>query len=211
MTRRLLPLLLQLLLAGQLSPLALALDNGLALVPPLGWNSDNYFGDDFPNFCLCDGVVAPKIRPKWLDPFCDCDCEHCPRTGPPHGLNHHYRMTEQAIRDMADAMVSSGMQKAGYRYINLDDCWQSWNRSSTTGELIPNATNFPSGMPALIDYIHSKGLLFGIYSTRCKLTCARRASSYGYYKQDAETFAKWKVDVSSCSPCSSSARFCMIS
>ena len=113
-----LPLVLLQLLAPS-SP-ALALDNGLAHVPPLGWNSDNYFGDDFPNFCLCDGIVAPKIRPKWLDPFCDCDCEHCPRTGPPHGLNHHYRMTEQAIRGMADAMVSSGMQKAGYRYINLD-------------------------------------------------------------------------------------------
>ena len=51
-------------------------------------------------------------------------------------------------------------------------------------------------MPALVDYIHSKGLLFGIYSTRCKLTCARRAASYGHYKEDAETFARWKVDVS---------------
>ena len=91
------------------------LDNGLARVPPLGWNSDNYFGDDFPNYCLCDGVVAPKVRPAWLDKFCMCDCHSCPVTGPPHGLRHHYRMTEEAIREMADVMVSSGMAAAGYR------------------------------------------------------------------------------------------------
>ena len=89
-----------------------ALDDGLVRVPPMGWNSDNYFGDDFPNYCLCDGVVAPKVRPAWLDKFCMCDCKSCPRTGPPHGPNHHYRMTEGAIRAMADVMVSSGMQKA---------------------------------------------------------------------------------------------------
>jgi hypothetical protein len=144
------------------------------------------FGDDFPNYCLCDGIVAPKVRPAWLDKFCMCDCKTCPATCPHDeptcgGLRHHYRMTEQAIKDMADVMVSSGMAKAGYEYINLDDvrcpdaahpptlpsltpvrstlsqCWQSWNRSST-GELIANSTNFPSGMPALVDYIHGKGL-----------------------------------------------------
>ena len=91
-------------------------------------------------------------------------------------------------------MVSSGMQKAGYEFINLDDCWQSWNRSATTGRLFANQTNFPSGMKATVDYVHQKGLKFGIYSTRCNLTCARRASSYGHYSLDAETFASWGVD-----------------
>ena len=83
------------------APAAHALDDGLARVPPLGWNSDNFFGDDFPNYCLCDGVVAPTVRPAWLDKFCMCDCRSCPKTGPPHGPNHHYRMTEGAIRAMA--------------------------------------------------------------------------------------------------------------
>jgi len=129
---------------------ARALDDGQARVPPMGWNSDNYFGDDFPNFCRCDGVVAPKVRPAWLDRFCMCDCESCPKTGPPHGPGHHYRMTEGAIRAMADVMVSSGMKAAGYEYINLDDCWQSWNRSATTGRLFANQSNFPSGMKSTV-------------------------------------------------------------
>jgi hypothetical protein len=91
-----------------------SLDDGLALTPPMGWNSDNYFHDDFPNFCLCDGVVAPKIRPPWLNKFCYCGCEQCPRTKP-----NHPRLTEQAIMSMADAMADSGMAAAGYNYINL--------------------------------------------------------------------------------------------
>ena len=69
-----------------------------------------------------------------------------------------------------------------------------WNRSATTGRLFANQTNFPSGMKATVDYVHQKGLKFGIYSTRCNLTCARRASSYGHYPLDAETFASWGVD-----------------
>lgn len=70
--------------------------------------------------------MAPKVRPAWLDKFCMCDCKSCPVTCPHDaptcgGLRHHYRMTEKAIRDMADVMNSSGMQAAGYEYINLDD------------------------------------------------------------------------------------------
>ena len=62
-------LALALTLLLSLVPAVGALDDGLGLLPPLGWNSDNYFGDDFPNYCLCDGIVAPLVRPAWLDKF----------------------------------------------------------------------------------------------------------------------------------------------
>ena len=74
-----------------------------------------------------------------------------------------------------------------------DDCWSSWNRTDD-GRLTWNHTTFPSGIPALVDYVHAKGMKFVIYSARCAATCARRAASLGHYAEDAETFASWGVD-----------------
>ena len=99
---------------------------GLALTPPMGWNSWNTFQ-------------------------CNVD--------------------EALIREITDAMVTSGMKDAGYRYIVIDDCWHGVRDS--LGFIHPNPQRFPSGMKALADYIHSKGLKFGIYSCAGDKTCWR--------------------------------------
>ena len=88
-------------------------------------------------------------------------------------------------------MVSTGLAAKGYKYINLDDCWQI-ARNATTREIIEDKTKFPSGMAALGEYIHSKGLFFGVYSDAGTHTCAGRPGSLGYETEDANTYAKWK-------------------
>jgi alpha-galactosidase len=120
---------------------------GLALTPPMGWNSWNKFA-------------------------CNVD--------------------ENLIKQMADAMVSSGMKEAGYTYINIDDCWHG-DRDSL-GFIHPDAKRFPSGMKALADYVHAKGLKLGIYSDAGSQTCGGRPGSRGYEFQDAATYAKWGID-----------------
>jgi alpha-galactosidase len=144
-----------LLLLSALAALALlfsprpsrAWDNGLALTPPLGWNSWNKF--------------------------------HC-------------NVSEDLIKSTADGMVSSGMKDAGYQYVVIDDCWQV--SRDADGNIVPDPQRFPSGMKTLGDYIHSKGLKFGIYSDAGEKTCAGRPGSMGHEYQDALSYAKWGVD-----------------
>jgi alpha-galactosidase len=93
---------------------------------------------------------------------------------------------------MADAMVSSGMKSVGYEYIVIDDCWQIGRDSA--GNILADAEKFPSGIKSLADYIHSKGLKFGIYSCAGSMTCALRPGSRGYEFQDARQYAAWGVD-----------------
>ena len=124
-----------------------ALENGLALTPPMGWNSWNKFG---------------------------CD------------------VSESLIREMADAMVSTGMKDAGYAYIVIDDCWQV--KRDAGGRIIEDQERFRSGMKALADYVHSKGLKFGLYSDAGTATCQGRPGSHGYEEIDAKTYAEWGVD-----------------
>ena len=107
----------------------------------------------------------------------------------PFGAN----VSEQVIKETADAFVSSGLKDAGYTYIVLDDIWQG-GRDSVTGLLYPDAKRFPSGIKALADYIHSKGLKFGIYSDAGTLTCGDKPGSFGYEEKDAKLFAEWGVD-----------------
>ena len=130
-----------------LTPTTHALDNGLALTPPMGWNSWNKF--------------------------------HC-------------NVSEDLIKSMADGMVTSGMKDAGYQYVVIDDCWQVGRDEN--GNIVPDAQRFPSGMKALGEYIHSKGLKFGIYSDAGEKTCAGRPGSMGHEYQDALAYAKWGVD-----------------
>jgi alpha-galactosidase len=115
---------------------------------------------------------------------------------PPMGWNSWNKFAcdvhESTIKQMADAMVSSGMRDAGYRFIIIDDCW-SGGRDSL-GFLFPNAQKFPSGMKNLANYIHSRGLKFGIYSDAGDRTCGGFPGSRGHEYQDALTFAKWGVD-----------------
>ncbi|KAM7482843.1 hypothetical protein LguiB_007426 [Lonicera macranthoides] len=101
---------------------------------------------------------------------------------------------EKLIRQTADAMVSTGLSAVGYKYINLDDCWAELNRDSK-GNLVPKAATFPSGIKALADYVHSKGLKLGIYSDAGTQTCSKTMpGSLDHEEQDAKTFASWGVD-----------------
>lgn len=101
-------------------------------------------------------------------------------------------ISEQLIRRIADRMVSAGYAEAGYKYIFIDDGWQGGR--DKRNNIIPDPVKFPSGMKALADYVHSKGLLLGIYSDAAPLTCAGYTGSYGFEKQDAKTFAEWGID-----------------
>lgn len=120
---------------------------GLALKPPMGWNSWNCFG--------------PNIN-------------------------------EKLIKEIADAMISTGMKDAGYIYLVIDDGWQM--ERDREGNIIANPKKFPHGIKALADYIHSKGLKFGIYSCAGRKTCEGLPGSRGYEYQDARTYARWGVD-----------------
>lgn len=125
------------------------LSNGLALTPPMGWNSWNHFG---------------------------CD------------------VTEKIVKETADALVSTGLSKLGYEYVNIDDCWAELARDDK-GDFVPKETTFPSGIKALADYVHSKGLKIGIYSDAGYYTCSKKMpGSLGHEEQDAKTFASWGID-----------------
>ena len=121
--------------------------NGLALTPPMGWNSWNKFA---------------------------CD------------------VNEQTVRATADAMVAVGMRDAGYQYVVIDDCWHG--PRDANGFITADTQKFPSGIKALADYVHSRGLKFGIYSDAGRLTCGGRPGSQGHEYQDAITYARWGVD-----------------
>jgi alpha-galactosidase len=121
--------------------------NGLALTPPMGWNSWNHFG------CNVSATL---------------------------------------IRGVADAMAANGMREAGYRYVVIDDCWQVGRDAS--GTIIADSVRFPGGMKPLADYVHAKGLQFGIYTDAGRKTCEGRPGSYGFEERDAKSYAQWGVD-----------------
>ena len=113
---------------------------------------------------------------------------------PPMGWNSWNlfagKIDDATVRQMADAMVSSGMRDAGYVYVNIDDTWEGTRDAH--GNLRPNH-KFPD-MKALAAYVHSKGLKLGIYSSPGPRTCAGYPASYGHEVQDAKTFASWGID-----------------
>jgi len=113
---------------------------------------------------------------------------------PPMGWNDWYqyecRVTDSIIRANADALVNTGMKAAGYEYVNIDDCWQG--KRDDKGVIHGNE-RFPD-MKALADYIHSKGLKFGIYSSPGPKTCGQYEGSYRHEEQDAHSYAEWGVD-----------------
>lgn len=104
------------------------------------------------------------------------------------------KINETVVRETADAMVEQGFRDAGYVYVSVDDCWMSVERDAN-GDLQADPVKFPSGMKALGDYIHERGLKFGLYAGAGVLTYAGRAGSYGYERQDARKFAEWGVDL----------------
>ena len=101
-------------------------------------------------------------------------------------------ISEKLIIDTIDALNSSGLAEMGYRYINIDDCWQSSRHPN--GTIIPDPKTFPNGIKPLVDYAHSKGLKFGLYSDAGFYTCEKRPGSLGYEEIDAKTYAEWGVD-----------------
>jgi alpha-galactosidase len=115
---------------------------------------------------------------------------------PPMGWNSWNKfacnVSEDLIKQAADAMVSSGMKDAGYQYVVIDDCWQV--ARDAQGNIVPDAKRFPSGMQALADYVHGKGLKFGIYSDAGTATCQNRPGGRGYEFQDARQYAAWGFD-----------------
>ncbi len=117
---------------------------------------------------------------------------------PPMGWNSwntfQTNISEDLVKGIADTMVSSGMKDAGYTYIVLDDGWMMMQRDSITGNLIPDPVKFPHGMKALADYIHSKGLKFGLYNCAGTKTCAGYPGTRGYEYQDARYYASLDVD-----------------
>jgi alpha-galactosidase len=121
--------------------------NGLAMTPPMGWNSWNHFA---------------------------CN------------------VSASLIERQADAMVASGMKAAGYRYVIIDDCWQVGRDAN--GNIQADSQRFPQGIGAVADYVHAKGLKFGIYSDVGDHTCQMRPGSRGHEYQDALQYARWGVD-----------------
>src|SRR3984893_12719372 len=105
---------------------------------------------------------------------------------------NHFRnkVDDATIRAQAEAMVSSGMRDAGYIYVNIDDTWQG--ERDSTGIIHANS-KFPD-MKVLADFVHSKGLKLGIYSSPGPKTCAKFEGSYGHEEQDAKTYAAWGID-----------------
>ena len=132
------------------------------------------------------GRVPPLGWSSWLT----CGDEPC----------GHDVCNEQEVRAAATAMMSNGMHAIGWNYVNLDDCWAATERNETTQRLMWDAQRFPSGLPALIDWLHGMGYKFGLYTSAGDTTCSsggRNGSvpgSRGHYALDATTFADWGVD-----------------
>src|SRR3954468_21958701 len=132
---------------------ALALENGLARTPPMGFNN-------------------------WNATQCRAD------------------FNEAMVKSIADIFVARGLKDAGYQYVNIDDCWAEPQRDSS-GNLVPNKTRFPNGIKAVADYVHSKGLKFGLYTSAGTKTCNGAGGFPGALnneQRDANLFASWGVD-----------------
>ena len=117
---------------------------------------------------------------------------------PPMGFNtwntFGSNIDDKTIRETADAMVDRGLLKAGYEYLVIDDCWSERKRDPETDKIIPDKIKFPNGMKSVSDYVHSKGLKFGMYSCAGVLTCAGYPGSFDHEFLDAQTFAEYGAD-----------------
>lgn len=118
-------------------------------------------------------------------------------TRPPMGWNSWNTfgedINEKVVMETADFIVESGLKDCGYEYVIIDDCWSLRERNEK-GEIVPDPEKFPHGMKFVSDYVHSKGLKFGMYSCAGTLTCARYPGSFDHEFTDARCFAEWGVD-----------------
>ena len=117
---------------------------------------------------------------------------------PPMGFNTWNTfgrdISDEVIRTTADAMVKLGLRDAGYEYLVIDDCWSKRERDPVTGKIVPDEEKFPNGMKAVSDYVHSKGLKFGMYSCAGVRTCDNFPGSFDHEYLDAKTFAEYGAD-----------------
>ena len=117
---------------------------------------------------------------------------------PPMGFNtwntFGENINDEMIRQTADKMVELGLKDAGYEYLVIDDCWSKRERDPETGKIVPDPVKFPHGMKAVSDYVHSKGLKFGMYSCAGVRTCADYPGSFDHEFLDAKTFAEYGAD-----------------
>lgn len=157
-----------------LPPVVIALDNGLGRTPGLGWNSD---------YCLnCVGEQGVALDYRRLGGY----------------QNEAYIRTY-----IADVLVSSGLRDIGYRYVNMDAGWDLLNRSAS-GDLVPDPSQWPSGINVTSAYLHSLGLGFGLYGDRGNLDCSGRPGQLGHEVQDAALLAAMGVDWFKSDSCSAS-------
>lgn len=117
---------------------------------------------------------------------------------PPMGWNtwntFGSHISDSLVRESADAFIDLGLKDAGYTYVVIDDCWSKKLRDPETHRIVPDPEKFPLGMKSLADYIHAKGLKFGMYSCAGQRTCADYPGSFDHEFLDAKTFAEWGVD-----------------
>lgn len=117
---------------------------------------------------------------------------------PPMGFNTWNTFGEninaELIKETADKMIELGLRDSGYEYLVIDDCWSEKERDAATGKIVPDRSKFPDGMKAVSDYVHSKGLKFGMYSCAGIRTCADYPGSYDHEFLDAQTFAEYGAD-----------------
>ena len=140
---------------------------------------------------LDNGLVRtpPMGWMSWERFACNIDCENYPNEC----------INEQLYKDMADRLSTDGYKDVGYNFVNIDDCWAEKTRDPTTKRLVADRKRFPNGIKALADFVHSKGLLFGIYGDVGTKTCggypgARGDDGTDYDTIDAQTYAEWEVD-----------------
>jgi len=137
-----------------------------------------------------EGAMPARIEPPALHKVKDNGLARTPPMGWNSWNKFAGRVDDATVRSIADAMASNGMKEAGYLYINIDDTWEGGRDAQ--GNIQTNK-KFPD-MKALADYVHSKGLKLGIYSTPGPDTCAGYEGSYGHEAQDARTYAAWGID-----------------
>jgi len=161
---------------------------------------------------VATGIAAKKVADKTFCPICsakkivnsfrltqtaDGNYNNGVALTPPMGWSSwnlfRHKISEKLIKEIADAMKDSGLADAGYRYVNIDDCWQASERDSE-GKLQCDRLTFPNGIKALADYVNGKGVKLGIYSSNGTHTCEDYPASLRNERIDAETFAEWGIE-----------------
>nr|CAH8863340.1 unnamed protein product [Trichobilharzia regenti] len=121
---------------------------------------------------------------SWQRFRCQIDCQEYPNDC----------ISEKLIQRTADKLASDGWSQLGYRYLIIDDCWQSKERDPKSNQIVADQKRFPNGIKSLSEYIHSKNLLFGIYLDYGTLTCQEYPGSMHYLEVDAKSLVDWNTD-----------------